>query len=79
MIGEAVQLFVGFVAAFAEQDFRLLQRRRVDRTEPVAAIDSLSRFDQLLASDHGVGQVIPKSLQGPGFDQVAHSSNFSSR
>jgi len=79
VIGKAVKLLVRFVAAFAEQNLRVFQRGSVDRAESVAAVHSLSRFDQLLASDHGVGQVIPKSLQGTGLDQVGHSSNFSSR
>ena len=40
VILKAIELLVGLVAPFAGEDFEVLQRRRVDRAEPVAAIDA---------------------------------------
>ena len=67
VVGEPVDLLVGLVAALAEQDLRVLERRRVDRAEAVGAVDGPRRVHRL-ARQHDVGQVVAEALQHPRFD-----------
>ena len=68
LVGEAEQLLVGFVAAFAQKNFAVLQGRGVDRREPVTAIDRPCGVNELFASQHWAGQVVAKTLQGGRLD-----------
>ena len=67
---EAVELLVALVAALAEQDLGVLERRRIDRAEAERAIDASSGLDQALTRDHRAGQVIAEALEGPRLDQI---------
>ena len=49
---EAVELLVGLRAAFAEEDFEVLERRRVDRAEAVRAEHAPRGVDDPLARQH---------------------------
>ena len=62
MIDEFVELAVCFLAPFAGQNLQILERRRIDRTETIRAIDTLGCFDQLFARHHGRRQIITKPL-----------------
>ena len=65
---EAVELLVGFGAAFAEEDFEVLEGRRVDRAEAVGAKDAAGRVHDLLARQHRLRQVVAEALERPGLD-----------
>ena len=65
---EAVELLVGFRAALAEQDFEVLQRRRVDRAEAVGAKDAPRGVDDLLARHHRLRQIVAEALERAGLD-----------
>ena len=73
VILKTVELLVGLIAAFAEQDFCVFERRRIDRAESVTAVHGPRGIDQRLARDHRIRKIVPESLEGPGFDQVAHN------
>ncbi len=69
---EVVKLLVGLFAPLAGENVQVLQRRRVDGAETVRAIDPPRRFDQPLARDHGLGQVVAKPLQRARFNPLRH-------
>ena len=66
---EAVELLVGFVAAFAGEDFEVLERRRVDRAEAVGAKDAPGRVDDPLARHHRLRQIVAEAFERAGLDE----------
>ena len=68
-VGEAVHLLVRLCAALAEQDLGEFERRCVDRTEPVAPVDTLGGVDEPLARDHRGGQEVAEALEGPRLNE----------
>ena len=65
---KAVELLVGFRAAFAQEDFEVFQRRRIDRAEAVRAKYAAGRIDDLLARQHGLRQIVAEAFQRAGLD-----------
>ena len=65
---KAVELLVGFGAAFAEEDFEILEGRRVDRAEAVGAKDAAGRLHDLLARQHGFRQIVAEAFERPGLN-----------
>jgi hypothetical protein len=63
VIGELIELFIGFVSAFALQDFEVFEGGRVDGTKAVGAIDIGCRFDEPLSGQHQIRQKITKSFE----------------
>ena len=60
---ELVELLVGLLAPLAEQDFQVLEGRRVDRAEAVRAKDAPGRVDQPLARHHRLRQIVAEALE----------------
>ena len=60
---EVVELLVGFVAPLAEEDFEVLERRRIDRAKAVGAIDAPGRVDDLLARHHRFRQIVAETFE----------------
>ena len=65
---EAVELLVGFLAPLAEQDFEVLERRRVDRAEAVGAKDAPGRVHDPLARHHRLRQIVAEAFERAGLD-----------
>jgi hypothetical protein len=59
---EAVELLVGLHAAFAQQDFQVLEGGRIDRAEAVGAKCLPRGIDNLLARQHGFRQIVAEAL-----------------
>jgi hypothetical protein len=57
---------------FAQEDFRVFQGRRVNRHEAVGTINLPSLFQKMLARNHQLRRIIPKSFQRPRLDEVGH-------
>lgn len=73
LVAEAEHLLVGFVTPFAEQDFAVFQCRRVDRAEPVTAVDPAGDVDDVFARHRHIRQRVAEALQRLRLDQfVAH-------
>ena len=68
---KAVELLVGFRAAFAEQDFEILEGRRIDRAEAVRAKHAPGRVHDLLARQHRLRQIVAEALERAGLDAGA--------
>ena len=65
---ELVELFVGFVAALAGEDFQVFKGRRVDRAEAVGAIHPPRRVDQPLARNHRLRRIVAEAFERAGSD-----------
>ena len=52
VIGELIELFIGFVASFALQNFKVFESGRADGTKAVGAKYRGSRFDESLSRQH---------------------------
>ncbi len=63
VVFEFVELLVGFLAAFSEQNIEVFQRRRVNRAETVGAVNTDGRFDEAFAGQHDVRQKIAKTFE----------------
>src|SRR5262249_26756508 len=68
VVGEAVELLVGLLAALAGEDLFVLERGRVDREEAVRAEDLARRLDQRLARDRLLREVVPEAFQRARLD-----------
>jgi hypothetical protein len=69
LVHEAEQLLVGLFPAFAQEDFRVLERRRVNRAEAIAAVNRAGGVHQGFAGHHLIGQMIAKPAQRAGRNQ----------
>ena len=63
LIGETEDLLVRFFTALAEQHFRILKRRRIDRRVAIAAIHGPGDINQTFAGHHLIGKKVPKSTE----------------
>jgi len=62
VVFEAVKLLVGLFAAFSQEDFRIFERRRIDRREPITAVDVSRFFEKAFARNHDLGRIIAEAL-----------------
>ena len=68
MVGEAVHLFVAFIATFAGEDFQVFECRCVDWAEAIGAVNPLGGGDEPFARDHLLRQIVAETLEGAGGD-----------
>ena len=66
---EPIRLLVCLGAALAEQDLGVLERRRVDRGEAVAAEHANRSRDQRLACNRSCRQEVAEAFEGPGLNE----------
>ena len=57
---------VAFLAVLAEQRLDVLERRRLERLEPVALVDVADDADDVLAPADVVGQEVARAARGLG-------------
>jgi hypothetical protein len=55
VVGELVELLVGFGTSFAQQNFEVFQSGRVDGTKAEGAENIRCRFDEPLSGQHQIG------------------------
>ena len=65
---EAVELLVGFRAPFAEEDFQILECRRIDRAEAVGAKHAPGGVHDRFAGEHDGRQIVAEALQSARLD-----------
>jgi hypothetical protein len=73
VILEAVDDAVVLTAPLAEEHLGEFERRRVDGSVAVGAVDRSRGLEDALPGDHQRRRVIAKPLQCPGFDERRHT------
>jgi len=63
VIGELVELLIGFGSAFSLQNFKVFQSGGVDGTKAVGAKDLGCRFDESFSWQHQVRQEVSKTFE----------------
>ena len=74
LVAEAVQLplHLGVGVHFADEDFGVLKRRRVDGRKAVGAVHLPGLVHEPLARDHQFRRVVAEALQEAGSDELRH-------
>ena len=71
VVGEAIELLVGFVASLAGEDLEVFKRRGVDRHKAVGAVNAPRDVEDPLPSEGLRGEMIAETLERAGLDEGA--------
>ena len=77
VVAETVNEAIRFLTAFSQENFRVFQGGGVNRGIAVGAINLAGLLQKMLARDHQLRQIVPKSFKSFRLNQIRHGKLFS--